>query len=239
MGNISVRAVSYKGTIIEYTLERKAVKNINLRVRPDKSVYVSANSFVPVSVIDEFVSSKGAMILRAKKSADLSQKAAPAHRRYKDGEAFCFLGKTFYLKKTSGSKEAAFTDGQNLCLIQKDVSDAARSEKLVGAFTLDLCKNVFSALLKKRYPDFAPYTRGLPTLRIRTMKSRWGSCIPAKNVITLNTRLIEKPPDVIDYVVLHEYCHFVHPNHSKAFHALVGRFMPDWKKRKALLNSHR
>lgn len=60
-----IREVNYKGKIIKYTLERKKVKNINLRVKPDLTVYVSANRRVSQKYIDEFVSSKGDFILKA------------------------------------------------------------------------------------------------------------------------------------------------------------------------------
>ncbi|MBR2742552.1 MAG: M48 family metallopeptidase [Clostridia bacterium] len=237
MGIKTIRTVSFGGIPIEYTLERKPVKNINLRVRSDKSVYVSANARVPVRYIDDFVRSKGAFIINAQKKTAAAPKSAAAPKKYENGEAFRLLGRTFYLKITEGAKEGVYAEDDRLVVIQKNVSDKKRTERLVKSFKLELCKSVFTKLHKARYPDFQAYTRGLPALRIRDMKSRWGSCIPAKNVITLNSRLIEKSPELIDYVVLHEYCHFVHPNHSAAFHALVARYMPDWKKRRTLLNA--
>ena len=233
--HITERAVLYGGVRIVYTLERKSVKNINLRVRADKSVYVSANVRVPAGVCDEFVRSKGAFILDAQRRLSASQKNGGA-KKYEDGEAFSLLGRTYRLKLMKGAREGVFTDGGSLCVVLKG-DDKKRAAKLIDEFTAELCRDVFSRLLRARYRDFSSYTSGLPALRIRRMKSRWGSCIPSKNVITLNSRLIEKPPELIDYVVLHEYCHFVHPNHSKAFHALVASYMPDWKKRKAQLNA--
>ncbi|MEG1630218.1 MAG: M48 family metallopeptidase, partial [Erysipelotrichaceae bacterium] len=70
-----------------------------------------------------------------------------------------------------------------------------------------------------------------PSLKIRTMSSRWGSCIPDKQQITLNRRLIHYPIEFIEYVVLHELVHFVQPNHSKTFYAIVENHMSDYKKR--------
>lgn len=65
---------------------------------------------------------------------------------------------------------------------------------------------------------------------------RWGSCHTVKNIITLNSRLIEVPKEAVEYVVLHEFAHFLQPNHSRAFYAVVERYMPDWRERRALLN---
>ena len=69
-----------------------------------------------------------------------------------------------------------------------------------------------------------------PTLKIRKMTSRWGSCTPKKNQITLNSQLIHYNERFIDYVVIHEYAHLIQPNHSKAFYAIIEKYMPDYKE---------
>ena len=66
-----------------------------------------------------------------------------------------------------------------------------------------------------------------PTLKVRRMKTRWGVCMPGKRQITLNLRLAEKPLAAVEYVVVHEYAHFVHCDHSPAFWAVVARILPD------------
>jgi len=82
---------------------------------------------------------------------------------------------------------------------------------------------------------FAGYQISMPTLRIRNMVSRWGSCQKEKGTIALNRRLIEAPKNCIEYVVIHEFCHLVHPNHSKQFYALLQVMLPDWRESKDLL----
>ena len=67
------------------------------------------------------------------------------------------------------------------------------------------------------------------------MTSRWGSCQIKKNTITLNRRLIETPMECIEYVVVHEFTHFLQPNHSRKFYDLLAVFMPDWEERKNTL----
>ena len=74
-----------------------------------------------------------------------------------------------------------------------------------------------------------PYQR----ITIRGQKSRWGSCSRDKN-LNFNWRLVFLPPEVIDSIIIHELAHTVHMNHSKAFHALVVKFCPDYKE----LNKH-
>ena len=77
-----------------------------------------------------------------------------------------------------------------------------------------------------------------PTLRIRDMETRWGSCLAKKRIITLNKRLLESPRNCIEYVVMHELCHLIHPNHSKQFYSFLTMLMPDWKERKIYLDKN-
>lgn len=76
----------------------------------------------------------------------------------------------------------------------------------------------------------------MPQLCFREMKSRWGVCYPARRRIVLNTRLALRPLAAQEYVVLHEFVHFLYPDHGKHFHAAMAMFMPDYKSRKKLLN---
>ena len=84
----------------------------------------------------------------------------------------------------------------------------------------------FTAMSDKVYPAFAG---------VRSMTSRWGVCFMAKRQITFALQLYHMPPAAQIYVVVHEYCHFLQPNHSPAFWAEVAKLLPDWKARRALL----
>jgi hypothetical protein len=94
---------------------------------------------------------------------------------------------------------------------------------------------VFDELIKETYARFQKYGVPYPQLKIRNMTSRWGSCQPQKGIITLNRQLLKYPRECIEYVVVHEFTHFIHPNHSKQFWDFVTMMMPDWKERKAEL----
>ncbi len=79
----------------------------------------------------------------------------------------------------------------------------------------------------------APY----PQIAMRVLETRWGSC-SSPGRIALNLKLIQVPKVFIDYVVMHELCHLVEPNHSPAFYALLDRAMPDWRERKGRLDGY-
>ena len=93
-----------------------------------------------------------------------------------------------------------------------------------------------TAMSDQVYPAFAGVLGGQkPVIKVRDMTSRWGVCHIQKKQITFALRLVQMPPAAQIYVVVHEYCHFLVPNHSPAFWAEVARLLPDWKARRALL----
>ncbi len=223
---------------LTYELTRKQVKNVNLRVREDGVVCVSANPRVPLAWIDAFVSSKADFIARARERIALAQSRAPQALRYENGARLALLGRTFTIVIMEAREESLCQEGDLLHLRVRDAGDASHIRSLLERYLADLTRTVFEAALARYCPLLAAYDVRMPALRIRTMKSRWGSCLPQKGIVTLNARLISHPLACIEYVAAHELCHLVQPDHSARFYALLSSIMPDWKCRKALLTSH-
>lgn len=115
---------------------------------------------------------------------------------------------------------------------------AARAAAAPAPCTLsdEQCMQVFRPYLEKYYPVFAKTLGAPPQVVLKTLKSMWGICRPAKKQITLNRRLAQQPAAAVEYVVLHEYLHFWYPDHGKAFHRAMDRLMPDNRRRRALLH---
>lgn len=90
----------------------------------------------------------------------------------------------------------------------------------------------FRDSIEKIYEKLEKYSIPKPSMKIRLMKSRWGSCIVNSNKIILNPQLIKAPKSCIDYVVLHELSHFKHHNHDRSFYDFLSAIMPDWRERK-------
>ena len=236
MESITKRTIMLEGQPLEYTLERKSVKNVNLHVRKDGSVYVSANAMVAAAQIDDFLISKSQFILNALKRFREQEEMRPQPKQYVSGETFYIQGRALRLKVVQAAKNRVYTDGVHIFLEVKDLSDSAKKQRMVCSFLDQQCQVVFDEVVQEIYPIFQKYGVAVPMVRIRDMDTRWGSCLVKKGVITLNKRLLEAPRNCIEYVVIHEFCHFVHPNHSKHFYGFLSMLMPDWRERKKILD---
>lgn len=221
---------------IVFLLERKPVKNLNLRIRMDGNVFVSASPDVSCAEIDRFVQSKSKHVFAAllKFRNVIRLKAQP--KKFVSGETFYILGRSLRLKVLCAKKDSIVSDETYIYLSVKNPSDYGMKSRVVSRFLDQRCKDVFTCVMNELYPLVGKYGVKRPVLKIRTLSSRWGSCLVRKGVVTLNRRLLATPKCCIEYVVLHELCHFIHPNHSVRFYALLSALMPDWKDRKKLLN---
>lgn len=238
MDTITQRSIIVENREICYQLERKHVKNLNLRIRKDGSVSVSANEMVSCEEIDLFIQSKASYILKAINHFTEMAQYKPQPKQYVSGETFYIQGRALRLHISQAKKEAISSDGIYIFLEVNDINDAEKKRRIVTRFLDQECKTVFSEVIETLYPLVKKYSIEKPSLRIRDMETRWGSCLTKKNIITLNKRLLEAPRHCIEYVVLHELCHLVHPNHSKQFYSFLTMLMPDWKERKAYLDKN-
>ena len=236
MDTIIKKRVVVENREICYQLERKPVKNINLRIRKDGSVYVSANEMVPCEEIDLFIQSKASYILKAIDHFSELAQYKPQPKQYVSGETFYIQGRGLRLQVSQATKETISSDGVYIFLKVKDSSDVEKKRRIVNRFLDQECITVFSEVMEDLYPLVKKYGIEKPSLRIRDMETRWGSCLTKKRIITLNKRLLESPRNCIEYVVMHELCHLIHPNHSKHFYSFLTMLMPDWKERKDYLD---
>lgn len=236
--NIIEHTVEYENTRIAFQLEWKNVKNINLRIRQDGSVYVSANAEWTIDTVEVFVQKKAEYILACKKYFDEIGQYQGNPKRYITGESFSVLGHDLRLKVSFSEKRQIYDDGVFLYMMTDQPDNTEEKQKQAEAYFIWKSRLIFSELIEQWYPIFQKYDVPFPNLCIRTMKTRWGSCSLKTGKITLNRQLIEVPMNCIEYVVVHEFCHFIHPNHSKEFYRFLTIFMPDWKERKLKLEQY-
>lgn len=226
--DVNKKVVQCRKYPITYTLVTKQVKNINMRISSKGEVVVSANPFVPMDKIDDFVSSKVSWIVKHQKSMqERSQKSMI------DDKHIILFGNSLKIRKTTGKYNHVSYDKDTLYVQCKEQADP---EKVIRQFLDKLCRDVFLDIATLTFRSLSDYHLEFPDVKIRDMKSRWGSCTPAKNSITLNRKLIHYPFEFIEYVVLHEFVHFIQPNHSKAFYNIIENYMPDYKTRMEMVN---
>lgn len=217
---------------IEYDLQRKKVKNINLRIKPDGSITVSANPKVPESRIERFLLEKHEYILKALTHYEEIEKLLPKPKQYVDGETFKVFGRDLRLKVFPSKKNNIESDESFIKLYVKDVDDLLLKKRILDKWlcvqiekkVIDLCESI--------YPVFGKHNIDYPIIRFRKMVSRWGSCQPKRNILTFNYALVFSPTSCIEYVIYHEFTHFIQPNHSRKFYLALSTFLPDWKGRK-------
>lgn len=234
--------IELNGKTVEYDLQIKDVKRINLRVHRDGKVCVSANRWVPESHIDAFLRENADFILqnmergqRMKEAGD--GMAAGRDRAYADGDILYLGGEAYRLRVLLGTKESVEPIGRVLVVTQKEPADKDRRKRMVEKYLTKQCRERIERLCRSLYPEFEKLGVAWPEIRIRSMVSRWGSCQPVRGVLTFARQLVEVPEGCAEYVVAHELAHFIHPDHSPRFHEFMTRLMPDWKQRKQLLNS--
>lgn len=217
------KVLQCKNYPITYTLLTKQVKNINMRIQPSGEIVVSANPFVPQKKIDEFVQEKISWILEHQKK--VIEKHAMS---FVSKEHFVLFGVAMKIKISIGKYNQVHYDNDIMYVQLRHEEDF---NKAIEGFIKKLCKDVFQDIVGLMHKKLEVYQIPYPEIKIRKMKSRWGSCTPAKQLITLNQNLIHYPIEFIEYVVLHEFAHFIQPNHSKAFYHIIENYMPDYKER--------
>ena len=223
---------------LQYTLIRKSVKNLNMRVKPEGVILVSANPFVSAKYVDRFVLSHENTIIKALDKYEKMKQNISKPLKYESGEKIYYLGEALHLLLETSKIEGVDKFGSFLNLRVKDTTDFSKKERVLKKWFSKMQREVFFQICDEIYPLFQPYGVKYPLVKIRAMKSRWGSCQPSKGIITLNAKMIAAPREAIEYVVLHEFAHFIHPNHSKEFWSLVYKYYPNYKEvRKYLKNS--
>jgi predicted metal-dependent hydrolase len=234
---MEVYHVTYGEEKIEFEVERKQVKNVNLNVKPDMQVTVSASKDVPVDFIKDFVREKAAWILKQQSYFEKVQPESVTEKEYVSGETFKYLGKQYRLKvvETVEKDEVKLFHGF-FHLYVKDKNKYEKKQRLMDDWFRMKAHEKFIDSLDRMYPLIEKYGVQKPKLNIRLMKARWGSCLYQKNTILLNLDLIKAPKYCIDYVILHELIHFIHRDHNNQFYHLLTVLMPDWKVRKGILD---
>ncbi|MDM8535092.1 SprT family zinc-dependent metalloprotease, partial [Clostridiaceae bacterium HSG29] len=206
------------------------VKRLNLRIRYG-IVKVTAPYYLKEKEIIEFVEDKSKWIYKnVKKQESLNKKS---DIEISDGSIIFHLGEEYELEIIKNTKNFVKLDSINkrILINVEDTDNNELKRNILEHFQRMEAKIYFNGILKETYKKIIHLGIAYPTMTIRKMKTRWGSCSYYKNRITINFYLIKQPIELIELVILHELIHFVHPNHSKEFYKLHKELMFDYKER--------
>lgn len=225
---------SEKGTVT-FELQRKSVKNLNLRIRSDGTVYVSVPKSTNLKTADEFVKKHIDFIFTHQRRINEANRKAPLQRY--------FLGEEINVEVKDGEKAEARLSGNTLTVflpssvIAKEERERL-AEEIIILWQKKMGREIFPGYLEKAYQRFleAGLSIPYPTITVKAMKSRWGSCTPARKSITLNCFLTEKAPLCAEYVICHELAHFLQLNHSAKFYEIMDTVMPEHRELRRLLS---
>ena len=206
---------------------------MQIAVYPDGKVVVKAPEGTLVEEVKKRVRRRSRWI---KKQLDYFQQFEPRTppRCYVSGETHFYLGRRYRLKVISATESSVKLSRGFLHVSVKETAESAVIKQLLDCWYTEKAQQHFPASFKRCWPAFEKQGLPCPNLKIRTMKTRWGS-LSSKGNLTLNLVLIRAPRECIDYVMTHELCHLVHSNHGPGFYQLLEQTMPDWKQHKAKL----
>jgi len=223
------RTIRYGGQSIAYRLTRSRRKSLEIAVHPDGEVVVKAPLGTDESVVEQRVHQLARWISLQILHFAQFEPRTPA-RRFVGGESHLYLGRKHRLKITPSD-----TDGVSLQRGFFNITAADSSPEHIAALLEKWYRHranvYFPQALEECWRPFRNKGVSKPVLKIRSMKTRWGS-LSGKGVMTLNLELIKAPGECIEYVIIHELCHLLHPHHGSAFYDLLELSLPDWAERK-------
>ena len=222
-------AITYAGESIPFQLSYSARKSLEIAVHPDGSVVVKAPQGTDEAVVEQRVCRRARWIKRQIRYFAQFDPRTP-RRRFVGGESHLYLGRKYRLKIRRSERDVVALKG-GFFHIQAVDEKPDHIAMLLEKWYRGRANVYFSQVFEECWSFFRKRGANKPLLKIRKMKTRWGS-FSSKGRITLNLELIKAPRECIEYVVTHELCHLLHPHHGTEFYGLLESALPDWIKRK-------
>jgi len=211
----------------------KAVRNLHLAVLPPQGkVRVTAPMHMKLETIRVFAVSRLAWIKTQQRRMRAQEREAP--RQYLERESHHVWGRRYLLKRQEvDAPPAVVLKRSHLVMQVRPGATESRCQELLDAWYREQLHAAVATLVAKWEP-----VMGVRVGRVfvQRMKTRWGSCNPASGAIRLNTDLAKKPPECLEYLVVHEMAHLLEPTHNARFLALMDLFLPNWQQVRAALN---
>lgn len=212
---------------------RKAIKNVHLSVHPpDGRVTLTAPRATRLDVARAYAISRLGWIRRQQEQ--LRSQARETPRRFIERESHHLWGRRHLLSVVHrDAKPTVSLDHKRITLTVRPGSSAVRRAEIIHEWHISLLHELVPAFIKKWEPRLKVKVSGY---FLQRMKTKWGSCNHRAAHIRLNTELVKKPKDLLEYVIVHEMVHLIEPVHSERFMAILQHHYPTWREARAELN---
>jgi predicted metal-dependent hydrolase len=213
-------------------IERKSIKNMYIRIYPpDGKIKMTVPKHIKIDTVKMFASSR---INWIKKQREIMvSKPIKEELQYITGEYHYLWGKRYILEIVEGSANSVDIKDDRLILQTKSGASSEELERLMIEWYREILKAAIPSALEKWTKIVGKSPK---EWHVKNMRTRWGTCNPSKKRIWLNLQLVKKPPECLDYVIVHELVHLYVRKHDDEFKAYMDRFYPDWRMVKKGLN---
>jgi len=218
---------------LQVEIEYRNVKTMRLTVYPpDGRVKVTAPPGTSAEVIRKFASSKITWIEKHRqKFLGNSKLAVPLKNMgsvYVWGEAL-----QLEIIERKGHPKIVI-DGGKMKMYVRPASTKAKKQELLDKWYRETLKEAAPPVIKHWEKQIGVEVK---KLYVRKMKTHWGSCNYEKKTMRLNSELVKRSPDCLEYVIIHEILHIIEKSHNKKFYRLLGKYFPDWKNTRKRMNA--
>ena len=212
---------------------RKAIRNVHLSVHPPSGrVTLAAPTATRLEVARAYAITKLGWI--RSQQARLRQQPRETPRQFVERESHYLWGRRHLLTVIQQDAKPSVTlDHKRLTLSVRPGSTKAKKAEIIHEWHKSLLHGQVPVLIKKWEPKLGVKVAGY---FLQRMKTKWGSCNPRAGHIRLNTELVKKPKDLLEYVIVHELIHLLEPTHSERFVMLLSKHYPTWREARAELN---
>lgn len=212
---------------------RKRIKHVHLSVYPPAGrVRISAPESMALDTIRVFAISRLSWIRGQQHKVQAQERESP--RDYIDRESHYLWGQRYLLKiREHNAPPSVDRQHKRLVLSVRPGTSLLRREALLDAWYRNQLRKAVAPVLRKWE---AVMNVQSSRLYVQHMKTRWGSCNPATGAIRLNTDLAKKPPECLEYIVVHELAHLIEPSHNARFVSVMDLFLPQWQLYRDELN---
>ena len=232
MDGMMSETIEFGDIVVE--VMRKAVKHVHLSVHPPTGrVTLVAPTTTRLEVARAYAISRLGWIRQ--QQTKLSSQAREAPRQFVSRESHYLWGRRYLLAVVEREAKPVVTlDHRQITLHVRPGSDQAKRQALMDDFHRSLMHVAVPALIDKWEPKLKVM---VAAYFLQRMKTRWGGCNHKAGNIRLNTELVKKPKDLLEYVVVHEMAHLLEPQHSERFVAILDAHYPAWRDARAELNA--